>query len=313
MLREELSLTGTKYACGIGVCGACTVLVDGQPRRACITPVQAVAGRRITTIEGIPAAHPVKQAWLRAQVPQCGYCQPGMIMQTIGRLGQQPQATLADLLDGLRRHLCHCGTYPRIRQALADFLAGLGPEPVAAVPPFLSPKPRLGQGFGLMVVPARPGFTLIAVNERRSVAEPPVWLWLKPDNLLTLIISKAEMGQGVYTALPLLAVRELDHPWDLVRGGGSGRARLRRSGDGPSGHRRQYQHRPSAGGFPVLGGHRSGNAVSCGGANLGRPGRGLFCPGRLCYPFAFGAAGGLWGSLPAGRHPARSPVPSSPC
>jgi len=217
VLRDNLHLTGTKYACGRGLCGACTVLIDGRPQRACVTPVQAVAGRRITTIEGIPAEHPVKQAWLRAQVPQCGYCQPGMIMQTIGLRQQHPEATLADLLQGLRGNLCRCGTYPRIKQALADLLAGADTAPVAAAPAFFSPEPRLGPGFGLLVVPGKPDVSLAAVARRRSVLDPPVWLWLTADNLLTLIISKAEMGQGVYTALPLLAAAELDHPWDLVR------------------------------------------------------------------------------------------------
>ncbi len=217
ILRDHLHFTGTKYACGQGVCGACTVLVDGRPQRACITPIDAVVGRKITTIEGIPAEHPVKQAWLQAQVPQCGYCQPGMIMQTIGLFEQHPQATLADLLHGLRRNLCRCGTYPRIKQALAALLAGASAAPAPPVPTFFSPEPRLGRGFGLLVVPAQAGFSLAAVAERRSVLEPPVWLWLTADNLLTVILSKAEMGQGVYTALPLLAAAELDHPWDLVR------------------------------------------------------------------------------------------------
>lgn len=218
VLREELGLTGTKYACGIGACGACTVLVEGQPRRACVTPVQAVEHRQIVTIEGIPLDHPVKQAWFKAQVPQCGYCQPGMIMQTIGLRAQHPQATLPELSQGLRHNLCRCGTYPRIRQALAYLVAGdtaLSEGPEAA--PFFSPEPRLGPGFGLVVVPGKRSFTLRVVSARHSLLDPPVWLWLTADNLLTVILNKTEMGQGVATSLPLMVAAALDHPWEWLR------------------------------------------------------------------------------------------------
>ena len=217
VLREELRLTGTKYGCGQGVCGACTVLVDGRPRRSCVIPVQQVVDRRITTIEGIPCRHPVKQAWLKARVPQCGYCQPGMIMQTIGLREQQPQADLSALMQGLRHNLCRCGTYPRIKQALAHLVAGDTAWHDVQPQEFILSEPCLGQGFGLVVQTTGAAYTLAAAAERRTVLDPPVWLWLTPENILILVISKAEMGQGVYTALPLLAAGEMDHPWELVR------------------------------------------------------------------------------------------------
>jgi len=218
VLRQELGLTGTKYACGQGACGACTVLVDDRPRRACVTPVQAVNGRRIITIEGIPAHHPVKLAWLRARVPQCGYCQPGMIMQTIGLLAHSPQATAEELTAGLHRNLCRCGTYPRIKAALAALAAGAGGDaPAPAAPAYFSEAPRLGRGLGLVVMAAKPGYRLEVVSHRRSALDPPVWFWLTPDNVATVVVSKAEMGQGVMTALPLLVAAALDHPWELLR------------------------------------------------------------------------------------------------
>lgn len=217
VLRERLRLTGTKYACGIGACGACTILLDGQPRRACVTPVQAALGKEITTIEGIPIDHPVKNAWIQAQIPQCGYCQPGFIMQTIGLLQERAGASLLDLVTGLNHNLCRCGTYPRIKQALQNLLSGdAGPFAYPAEPQFQE-DPRLGEGFGLVLAPAATGFALATVSRRRTVLEPPVWFWLTPDNLVSLVLSKSEMGQGVYTSLPMLMAEELDLPWELLR------------------------------------------------------------------------------------------------
>jgi isoquinoline 1-oxidoreductase subunit beta len=217
-LREHLQLTGTKYACGMGVCGACTVLLDGRPSRSCAMPVRDAVGQEITTIEGIPASHPVKQAWIRAQTPQCGYCQPGFIMQTIGLLQQNPEASLPELLAGLNHNLCRCGTYPRIKQALEHLLsAAVAPDVFSPTPQFFQAEPCLGQGFGLVLVPAASGFFLAAVAERQTALKPPVWFWLTPDNVVSLIISKAEMGQGVYTSLPMLVAEELDLPWELLR------------------------------------------------------------------------------------------------
>ena len=119
-LRDLLGLTGTKYSCGISVCGACTVLVEGKPVRSCVTPVSAVSGKAITTIEGLSAdrSHPVQQAWLEEQVPQCGYCQSGQIMSAVALLNSKPQPTDADIDAAMSGVLCRCGTYPRIRKAI---------------------------------------------------------------------------------------------------------------------------------------------------------------------------------------------------
>jgi isoquinoline 1-oxidoreductase alpha subunit len=119
-IREKLALTGTKYACGIAQCGACTVHVDGQPVRSCITPVSAAAGRRVTTIEGLSAAgdHPVQKAWMEIDVPQCGFCQSGQIMSAVALLAAKPSPTDADIDAGMTGNICRCGTYQRIRAAI---------------------------------------------------------------------------------------------------------------------------------------------------------------------------------------------------
>src|SRR5688572_4821963 len=120
-LRERLSLTGTKYGCGIAQCGACTVHLDGKPVRACVTPVSAAAGKRITTIEGLgskDAPHPVQLAWSEIGVPQCGYCQSGQIMSAAALLAGTPSPTDADIDAAMAGNLCRCGTYLRIRQGI---------------------------------------------------------------------------------------------------------------------------------------------------------------------------------------------------
>lgn len=120
VLRDRLSLTGTKYGCGIAQCGACTVHVDGRATRACVAPVATIAGKTVTTIEGLESdekLHPLQQAWVDQQVPQCGYCQSGMIMAAADLLARNPAPDDAEI-DGAMTNLCRCGTYPRIRKAI---------------------------------------------------------------------------------------------------------------------------------------------------------------------------------------------------
>ena len=119
VLRDTIGLTGTKFGCGIAVCGACTVHVNGLPARSCLTPVSAVGDAEITTIEGLGATqiHRVQQAWIDHQVPQCGYCQSGMIMAVAGLLQRSPNAS-DDEIDESITNICRCGTYPRIRKAI---------------------------------------------------------------------------------------------------------------------------------------------------------------------------------------------------
>jgi isoquinoline 1-oxidoreductase alpha subunit len=119
VIRDHVNLTGTKFGCGAGLCGACTVHLDGTAIRACITRLADVEGAEITTIEGLSAdrTHPVQQAWLAEQVPQCGYCQPGMIMAAAALLADTPQPSDADI-DAAMTNLCRCGTYDRVRKAI---------------------------------------------------------------------------------------------------------------------------------------------------------------------------------------------------
>jgi isoquinoline 1-oxidoreductase subunit alpha len=119
-IREKLALTGTKYACGIAQCGACTVHLDGQLVRSCVTPVSAAAGRRLTTIEGLSATgdHPVQKAWMEVDVPQCGFCQSGQIMSAVALLAANPSPTDKDIDEGMAANICRCGTYQRIRAAI---------------------------------------------------------------------------------------------------------------------------------------------------------------------------------------------------
>ena len=119
VVREYLELTGTKYGCGIAQCGACTVLVNGQPTRSCMTPLSAVTSAEITTIEGLSKdkSHPVQKAWIAEQVPQCGFCQSGQILTTVALLARTPKPTDAQI-DAAMVNICRCGTYQRIRKAI---------------------------------------------------------------------------------------------------------------------------------------------------------------------------------------------------
>lgn len=120
VVRDTLGMTGTKFGCGMALCGACTVHLDGTPIRSCVTPVSAVAGKSVTTIEGLSAdgSHPVQQAWVAEQVPQCGYCQSGQIMSAVALLAKSPKPTDDDIDRAMSGNICRCGTYQRIRAAI---------------------------------------------------------------------------------------------------------------------------------------------------------------------------------------------------
>lgn len=120
VLREHLGLTGTKYGCAAGLCGACTVHIDGQPAFACLTSVESLAGASVTTIEGLSERgdHPLQQAWIAEQVPQCGYCQSGQIMRAAALLKETPRPSRDEIIEHMSSNLCRCGTYPRIVKAI---------------------------------------------------------------------------------------------------------------------------------------------------------------------------------------------------
>ena len=121
VIRENLGLPGTKYGCGMALCGACTVHIEGAPVRPCVTPVSAARGKRVTTIEGLPAGnklHPVQEAWIEVDVPQCGYCQSGQVMSAVALLARRKDPTDADIDAAMSGNICRCGTYQRIRSAI---------------------------------------------------------------------------------------------------------------------------------------------------------------------------------------------------
>jgi isoquinoline 1-oxidoreductase alpha subunit len=120
VIREHLSLTGTKFGCGIAQCGACTVHVEGNPTRSCVTTVSSVAGKKVTTIEGLSptSSHPLQKAWVAEQVPQCGYCQSGQIMQAAALLAKNPRPSREEIVAHMNGNICRCGTYPRIVKAI---------------------------------------------------------------------------------------------------------------------------------------------------------------------------------------------------
>jgi aerobic-type carbon monoxide dehydrogenase small subunit (CoxS/CutS family) len=130
VLRDHLAMTGTKYGCGMALCGACTVHVDGVATRSCVLPLAALAGRRITTIEGLSRnrSHAVQRAWIELDVPQCGYCQSGQIMSAAALLGKNARPSDAEIDAAMAGNICRCGTYPRIRQAIHRAAELLAPD-----------------------------------------------------------------------------------------------------------------------------------------------------------------------------------------
>jgi aerobic-type carbon monoxide dehydrogenase small subunit (CoxS/CutS family) len=134
VLRDKLNMTGTKYGCGMGLCGACTVHMDGEAVRACQTPVSSVGAKKITTIEGLSAdnSHPVQAAWIAEQVPQCGYCQPGQIMQAAALLAKTPRPSDEQIDSAMGGNLCRCGMYGRIRKAIHRASGGHAASAVAS-------------------------------------------------------------------------------------------------------------------------------------------------------------------------------------
>jgi isoquinoline 1-oxidoreductase alpha subunit len=134
VLRDELGLTGSKYGCGIGQCGACTVLADGQPIRSCLTPVGTVGAMKISTIESLGGSHPLQLAWVRNDVPQCGYCQSGQLMSAAALLTATPNPSDEQITQAMDGNICRCGTYQRIHAAIKEAANGIPAPNVTAAP-----------------------------------------------------------------------------------------------------------------------------------------------------------------------------------
>jgi len=192
VIREKLHLTGTKYGCGIGRCGACTVLVDGKAVRSCLTPAAKAEGREITTIEGLSEGgrHPLQQAWIEEDVPQCGYCHSGQIMRAAALLAEKPKPTDEQMDRAMSGNICRCGTYQRIRSGL-----------------------QLASGLQEQVQPAAAG--PIGKAEETAFLNP--FIAIAPDGTTTILVNHSEMGQGVYTALPMLVAEELECDWTRIK------------------------------------------------------------------------------------------------
>ena len=194
VLRDELRLKGTKYGCGVGVCGACVVLIGGEPNHACMVPLARVGDRKVVTIEGLPPDHPVVQAWIAAQVPQCGYCQPAQMLSAAALIDRRPAPSDADIDAAMSGVLCRCGTYARIRRAVhAAAARGPGPAAPLSLPELLSDLPPDAG---------------TALNQ---------WIWINAGGTVTLMVNHSEMGQGALTALAALTAEELDVEIERVR------------------------------------------------------------------------------------------------
>ncbi|AFM23633.1 molybdopterin-dependent oxidoreductase [Desulfomonile tiedjei] len=211
VIRDNLGLTGTKYGCGIAQCGACTVHVDGKAVRSCTTPVSAVAGKKITTIEGISSDgnHPVQRAWIEAEVPQCGYCHSGQIMSAVALLVQNPTPSDADIDRAMRGNVCRCGTYQRIRVAIHGAARLIRQEGVD--------KAIVSEGAMVDVSPQGSSHisTKTGTQTGEFVLNPFIRIGI--DEIVTIVVNHSEMGQGVYTSLPMLIAEELECDWTKIR------------------------------------------------------------------------------------------------
>jgi isoquinoline 1-oxidoreductase beta subunit len=194
-LRDALGLKGTKYGCGVGVCGICTVLVNGEAVRSCTTEAAAFAGKSIVTVEGFAATRfaALQDAWIAEQVPQCGYCQPGQLAAAAALLARHPRPTDGEIDEAMSGVLCRCGTYPRIRRAIHR-VAQAG----AAAPPRVEPAPR----------PSLQAEVRFAPNP---------WVRIAADGTVTVVVDRSEMGQGVVTSLATLVAEELELELEAVR------------------------------------------------------------------------------------------------
>lgn len=204
VLRDVLGLTGTKFGCGKGHCWGCTVLLAGKARPSCTLMARAAAGKEITTIEGIPWGHPVKQAWIEAQASQCGWCQPGQIMHAVSLLRETPAPDDTVIAAAMRKNLCRCATYPRIRSAVKHAAHEISLE--------IQSSRRPG-GHVATVMKNNPSD---AASDGESFAFNP-FVRISTSGLVTVIAKHLETGQGIYTGLATLLAEELDADWRRVR------------------------------------------------------------------------------------------------
>lgn len=250
VLRDDLGLTGAKYGCGEGRCGACTVLMDGEPVQTCSISAGAAEGSHLTTIEGLAEGdtlHPLQAAFVEHGALQCGYCTPGMIMSAVALLHANPQPTTAEILQAMQDNICRCGSYPRILTAIqaageqiaggADVTGTVSAAIAAAVAPPVGPQPatageplpaalEAGLSEGLFVAYPCPDLAAVRYPEEDVPAPPPAeralldigpWIHLSGDGGITAYVGKVEAGQNMRTSLAQIVAEELRVPVDAVR------------------------------------------------------------------------------------------------
>ncbi|RIK37320.1 MAG: hypothetical protein DCC57_21740, partial [Chloroflexi bacterium] len=235
VLRDDLGLTGTKYGCGDGKCGACTLLLDGSPIRACSISVGAAAGSHVTTVEGLAQGgrlHAVQSAFLAAGALQCGYCTPGMIMSSVALLDAHPQPSAAEILHFMQDNICRCGSYTRILAAIQAAAQAPAGQPAAGLGDDHPPVPWTGGSApdeGIFVVYPDPDLDARLAEaaaaqgreappaEQRPLAEIGPWLHLAADGSMTVYVGKAEVGQGIRTSLAQIVAEELRVPVAAVQ------------------------------------------------------------------------------------------------
>ena len=223
VIREHLGLTGTKFGCGAGLCGACTVHSNGKAIRACLTPLANVAGASITTIEGLSddGNHALQKAWIAEQVPQCGYCQSGQIMQAATLLANNPNPTRAEIISHMDGNICRCGTYTRIIAAIqrASREGLILMDCIEDTAPYLTRRGFLASVNGLaFVIGVGPNGVSLVTTASAAARQRPfgVWVRIAPDDRITIVTPAAEMGQGSMTGVPIPLAEELDADWSKV-------------------------------------------------------------------------------------------------
>src|SRR6516162_10278371 len=204
VIREQLQMTGTKFGCGAGLCGACTVHINGEAVRSCQTALSDAAGKKITTIEGLSVKgdHPLQKAWIAEQVPQCGYCQSGQIMQAASLLAKNSNPTKEEVVAHMDGNLCRCMTYSRIQKAIMRAASEMG-------------SAAAGLALGYSAVPS-----LLGADQAFAATsnfDPSVWYSIAPDGIVTVTCGKADMGQHIASTMAQIICEELGANWKDMR------------------------------------------------------------------------------------------------